>query len=913
MLSFMMINIQCLKNNNKLTKDMQYINYHDLLADYTYVELDNKLTLNNFINHFYLEKNSILIEPYVIKLVNTSFQKFHFLKMTDLIIFNNFEVMFDMSLLSKNIFGLLDQERYNNVSKVLDKLRLRFGQNSENCRFIFSNNIEGMNNINLSNTSVNTFTQISNINPYLSLIMNIFCFSTIDKAIVFHSNLMKMFNNFIGSIESNHLFYFNKNKMNNLKVIFRNLKINSNLAAESSVNNFNENDYGLNQPNPYSNISNLNIQYAYLMFSNDGVLFTDSPGQNLKNVLYSFNYESIKDCLVEMTPKQKVLPHDLLSSQANKCCIKMKIDVKDVYDNILNICSYKSSLYQCNLEAKYIQETLTNKCSKKLLFNISYAFDNNFNIRDYITSFSGSFSQEYIFRTVHDFIVAKLRNNKFLPGEKQMLVENKLTRMIQDLGLNFQNFIKENSSNMMIGVSNIPVIKANVVFDPLSHINSAPFSLNNPILDPHDQIGQVENLDVIHSDENPLPQIISRSYLPLPGSTLVKQSILSNNPVLKSNIFKLCENHPKMKACICAAFPLSTICSKNYCLNHPNFYECSPAYCLTRPDDFEACKCKIKPYDLSCKCRLNPLRKECFCLKFPESSFCLPDFCKNADNSNQIYCMCQRNPFAPECKPAYCHDNKYDSRCKCLLKSEDKTCKCMIKPSRENCRKEDASDFEEGVSFMKEFHNQDKEEDLEILDESESHENLKNPSARKINLNKFQKNLKNQECLNEDIFCLCKKHPNYRDCVCLAHPGAEICDDSFCEDKNNFNNYECDPNTNCKAGFITSSLNQSCKCKENFNSKCKCKLDPFSHECFCKKFPFSHMCNLNNCSFETNSLFCKCRRDKNNYQNLEDEECESGYCHRNSNSVLCECLLNPLNSHCRCLNDPSKCSSKIIF
>ena len=155
---------------------------------------------------------------------------------------------------------------------------------------------------------------------------------------------------------------------------------------------------------------------------------------------------------------------------------------------------------------------------------------------------------------------------------------------------------------------------------------------------------------------------------------------------IKGDIFKLCENHPRMKDCICAAYPNSIICQVDYCLNHPNFYECSPNYCNLKPYDAEACKCKFDFSGLECRCKLNPLSKECFCLKYPNSKFCLPDFCGRSDNINQIFCLCSINPFSQECRPAYCHENKYDSRCKCLLNPDLKECLCYMNPSNIKCK-----------------------------------------------------------------------------------------------------------------------------------------------------------------------------------------------------------------------------------
>jgi hypothetical protein len=382
-------------NEKELDQDMQFDSTgRELKADFTFIELDNPLAEKD--KGFILQKEMILIEPYVLKMIYTPLQQFHILKMSEIVIFNDFEIIFDMNILSKPVFSVGDRERQVKLMRIIDSLKLRYGQNSENCKFIFTNDIQNMSNINLMTTSIADFSNLPNTNQYMALIINIFCFSSMDKMITFHSEFAKMYNNFINSTTSNNLFYFNKLKMNNLKILFKTSRVQSEQmlpggssiitdenSMESELNN------GLNPMEPVninSSMSKENISYAFILFGKDGVLFSDAPGNSMKNVLYSFNYDNIKDCLISMAPKRRVLPRQILSRSANKCCIQMNIDFKDVYDNILNVCSFRTSEYQCNIEAKFIQENLSNKCSWKLSQNIKFAFDNDTNIRDFIAS-----------------------------------------------------------------------------------------------------------------------------------------------------------------------------------------------------------------------------------------------------------------------------------------------------------------------------------------------------------------------------------------------------------------------------------------------------------------------------------------------------------------------------------------------
>ena len=174
------------------------------------------------------------------------------------------------------------------------------------------------------------------------------------------------------------------------------------------------------------------------------------------------------------------------------------------------------------------------------------------------------------------------------------------------------------------------------------------------------------------------------------------------------------------------------------------------------------------------------------------------------------------------------------------------------------------------------------------------------------NLNKMkntlkQKNVTSYKCNPSDIYCLCKFHPKYHDCVCLAYPRSVTCSPTYCAQKRN--TYECNPKFCDKKENL---LHKNCFCLKNINSvQCKCKLNPFHKDCFCLKYPLSHICHDRICQFNPNSLYCMCK------EKPEDPKCYPKFCNENPKSPLCECIVNPLNSKCRCINEPYSCSSKI--
>jgi len=164
-------------------------------------------------------------------------------------------------------------------------------------------------------------------------------------------------------------------------------------------------------------------------------------------------------------------------------------------------------------------------------------------------------------------------------------------------------------------------------------------------------------------------------------------------------------------------------------------------------------------------------------------------------------------------------------------------------------------------------------------------------------------NLAEFRCDPSDIYCICKFHPKYKNCVCLAYPKSVVCSSTYCFE--NKNSYECNP-LMCEKPDNKNST--ECFCRENMNHiRCKCKLNPLDRDCFCLKFPLSHLCNQRICKFNPNSMYCKCEITP------KDPICSPKYCHKNPDSPHCECLLNPLDEKCKCINDPNNCSKKDIM
>ena len=158
-----------------------------------------------------------------------------------------------------------------------------------------------------------------------------------------------------------------------------------------------------------------------------------------------------------------------------------------------------------------------------------------------------------------------------------------------------------------------------------------------------------------------------------------------------------------------------------------------------------------------------------------------------------------------------------------------------------------------------------------------------------------------QDCNRNDIYCLCKSHPQYKNCVCLAYPKSVVCLKNYCIYHDS--DYECSPLI-CDKPNIEKT--DKCYCKHNIEDlRCKCKTNPFSQDCFCLQFPLSHLCNKRSCHFNPYSIFCSCRTSKG------EGLCSGRYCINHPNDAYCNCITNPITGSCKCLNDPRSCSSII--
>lgn len=591
-------------------------NINKIIVDYTFFDIDIDphsayQIISNKIGFQTNKSNIISIEPYEIKI-----NEDNKIEMNDIVIFDNFEILFDKRQLSNSNlnFDLKDSNRYKNINIALNQIDKHYKVQSSNCRYLFTNYND--------NSIINFETQYllsTNMNSFIHLYMHMFCFNSSNDIIKFIKDLKQIYNFFLTSPkEDQNLIYFNKEKTTKLNVIFKSSKINNNIEIDAE-----------------------NSNYAYITFSERGIVLSDEIEDRLNTVYDTFNYNSVVNCDVRLTDAKEVF-NGKVPIDSRRCCVNIKIDEKEIFPSSVDICSFKKDETQCNIEARFIRDEIKGRCIDKLNNLLQNVYENGNNIRIALSMFGG-FEKKFIFESVKQFINRKISSErKINPNKENKILENKLLKLIQDLGVDFKMFLDEKKA-----VGNIGVVKE--VYQPLAEFNK-----------------EIAVKNQMKNQSQPLPSI-QQQNLSIPRTL--------------DNIFTICEGHPDMQKCLCAAFPFSLVCNKDYCPLHPNYYQCNPNYCLTSQfeniKENEKCLCKFKPFDLKCKCMLNPLNKSCYCLKYPNSVYCFDEYCNNIYNKNELYCLCKTNPTNAECRPNYCYEHRNDSRCECLIDPMNQRCRCM--------------------------------------------------------------------------------------------------------------------------------------------------------------------------------------------------------------------------------------------
>ena len=379
---FLIISIICITTNYVLCSETDHKEKQfapsDLILDYIQLPISSTTIANSGLNSD-LEKDVLVFQPYSLKTVNTIFQKVTYIKFEDLIIFENFEVMFDINVHMRNIFGIANSDKNTSLRIALEDMQNKFKHNWKTCRIIFStDSIRNKLMVGINNEMLSKCSESSPAVSFSSIYLNVFCFETINHTFIFESTFSKNFESFLTSIPLStvKLYYFIIQPTIYKMMFYLNINNNNSLPFTNSNQNFLTNNMA----------SANNFKYAFFAFSSDGAILSDSPYNQVSSVIFSFTFDSVRDCSIETVNNKVLFGDENISPDANRCCIRMQIMQKDLSITSLILCSYTLREYKCNLEINFIQNLILNKCPCKFIQSLTYAFDNEININEIIIS-----------------------------------------------------------------------------------------------------------------------------------------------------------------------------------------------------------------------------------------------------------------------------------------------------------------------------------------------------------------------------------------------------------------------------------------------------------------------------------------------------------------------------------------------
>lgn len=343
-------------------------------------------------------------------------------------------------------------------------------------------------------------------------------------------------------------------------------------------------------------------------------------------------------------------------------------------------------------------------------------------------------------------------------------------------------------------------------------------------------------------------------------------------------VIDFCEDKKDFKTCFCSIFPLSKICDNDYCLLNEFDFECKKYNCMGSSDihnnNSDACICKENPFSLNCKCKHEPLSIDCICLKHPNLDVCENNYCDS--NPDELLCKCSKNPCLEECNQNYLFKNKHIADPYLNIEK----------------RKLEVENIENEFKKLKE----------------------KNPENSK------KDEVDDIKCAENDIFCICSKKKDYKQCICSSYPDSLICkNDIYCD--SNKSKYECSANRNCSSekSKIVSGIKvpvnkaDDCYCKSHLDSlDCVCLLNPFSKPCFCRDNPKSKLCINELCSLNKDlrkSVFCCCDASS-------EKQCSPKFCKQYPDRVDCLVISKDTKSslkfNCLINSDEKNCKKETI-
>ena len=135
----------------------------------------------------------------------------------------NFNVIFDLKTIETDFFAFDDEIRANKLYNALRQLKIVNNKAYEQCRFILSAPVD----VEIKSPQSDVQFYLSNSQsqpqpPQIPFELEIFCLSKFKDLLQFNYDFGTVYNHFLNVSSALHLIYYQKSKLNNMKILFSN-------------------------------------------------------------------------------------------------------------------------------------------------------------------------------------------------------------------------------------------------------------------------------------------------------------------------------------------------------------------------------------------------------------------------------------------------------------------------------------------------------------------------------------------------------------------------------------------------------------------------------------------------------------------------------------------------------------------
>lgn len=162
-----------------------------------------------------------------------------------------------MSLEKSSVFAVDDMIRANRLLNILHLLKMENKHAYEQCRFIFTAPTIDSDKLHYPENEVNSYLHSKPlIPPLFPLELHIMCIENFKDLLYFNIEFSKEYNHFLNVSNAMKLVYYQKTKLNNMKILF------SNNAHQNLISG--------------PRISSFHSLAGYLVYNEKGIVISDS-------------------------------------------------------------------------------------------------------------------------------------------------------------------------------------------------------------------------------------------------------------------------------------------------------------------------------------------------------------------------------------------------------------------------------------------------------------------------------------------------------------------------------------------------------------------------------------------------------------------------------------------------------------